>query len=397
MRIIYISAVCDPQKYYMTDSAFLRQGHAIQKFHYLLLNGLIANGNADNPVIVDALSSIPPLDENRIFEKQIPFATNNLRIDYLLSSKYSALRQMLAGIGTFFRVLTYSKPTAVIIDILKVSASIGAILAARIRRLPCIGIVTDLPEDLDMYRTPFMKCLSDFSLKKQDAYILLAENMKDEIGLNGRKYIVSEGHTDFQKTPVPLSSAAIHPQTVLYAGTLDARYGILTLLDAWKELADIDVRLHIYGGGDVESLVRERAKADDRITYFGSVPNKQVVEAERQATLLVNPRPSNQRFTKYSFPSKTLEYMASGRPVLMTRLPAMPEEYLQYVWTVRDETSTGFAEKIRAILSMEGVVLDNMGLAAQQFVLKEKNSKKQAARILEFIALMMENKRAVKK
>lgn len=388
MRIIYISAVCDPQKYDMTDSPFLKQGHAIQKFHYLLLKGLIANGNAETPVMVDALSSIPPLNENRLFEKQTPFVSNKLRINYLLSSRFSTVRQILAGIGAFLHVVACPHPTAIIIDALKVSASIGAILAARIRRVPCVGIVTDLPEDLDMYRTSLMKRLSDFSLKKQDAYILLAENMKDEIGLDGRKYIVSEGHTDFQTAPVPFPSSAIRPQTVLYAGTLDARYGILTLLDAWTELADLDARLHIYGGGDMESLVRERAKADDRIIYFGSVPNTQVVEAERRATLLVNPRPSNQRFTKYSFPSKTLEYMASGRPVLMTRLPAMPEEYLRHVWIVEDETSAGFAEKIRAILSMDGTVLDNMGLAAQRFVLQEKNSKKQAARILELLQTM---------
>lgn len=387
MKILYVSAVFDSDLYHYSDSAFFNQGQAIQRFHSLLIKGILANATDSETIEVQTISGIPVLSKRKLFEKQRPHKQNNLFYYYLPSSRISIFRYVLAFYGTFTRIIMSKNPDTVIVDTLKVFASIGAMFAARIRRVPCIGIVTDLPEDLNMYRSRMMKWLCDIPLKHMDAYVLLAENMKDEIGLEGGRYIVSEGHTDIEAAREPIRTSSIDPPIIMYAGTLDARYGILTLLDTWNELVDLDVRLHIYGGGNVESLVRERAKLDDRIIYFGLVPNDQVLEAECRATLLINPRPSHHRFTKYSFPSKTLEYMASGRPVLMTRLPAMPDEYLRYVWTVQDETSAGFAKRIREILSMDVAEIDSMGLAAQQFVLEEKNSKKQAERILKLIKM----------
>ena len=36
-----------------------------------------------------------------------------------------------------------------------------------------------------------------------------------------------------------------------------------------------------------------------------------IVKEEKKSTLLVNPRFTNEEYTKYSFPSKNMEYMAS--------------------------------------------------------------------------------------
>ena len=61
---------------------------------------------------------------------------------------------------------------------------------------------------------------------------------------------------------------------------------------------------------------------------MGCVTNDEIVRLQCEATLLVNPRPSDKEFCKYSFPSKTIEYMASGTPVLMTKLPGVPDGIL---------------------------------------------------------------------
>ena len=60
---------------------------------------------------------------------------------------------------------------------------------------------------------------------------------------------------------------------------------------------------------------------DKRIHFGGVIPLSEVIEKEIQATILINPRPVDQEFTKYSFPSKIMEYMSSGTPVLTTKLP----------------------------------------------------------------------------
>ena len=78
--------------------------------------------------------------------------------------------------------------------------------------------------------------------------------------------------------------------------------------------------------------------------------NEEVVSAELEASLLINPRPTHEEFTKYSFPSKNMEYMASGTPVLTTKLPGMPADYYPYVFLVNDESAEGMAKAYRDVL-----------------------------------------------
>ena len=85
---------------------------------------------------------------------------------------------------------------------------------------------------------------------------------------------------------------------------------------------------------------------------------------------------------KYSFPSKNMEYMVSGTPVLTTNLPGMPEEYKDYVYLFEDESVQGMARKIREVLSLPTNELYRKGRAAKEFVLNEKNNICQTHKIL---------------
>ena len=67
---------------------------------------------------------------------------------------------------------------------------------------------------------------------------------------------------------------------------------------------------------------------------------------QQQATLLVNPRKGHEEYTKYSFPSKTMEYMASGTPTIMYKLPGLPIEYEEYLVLLPDNSQ----ETLTAIL-----------------------------------------------
>ena len=98
--------------------------------------------------------------------------------------------------------------------------------------------------------------------------------------------------------------------------------------------------------------------------------------------LLVNPRPTNEEYTKYSFPSKNMEYMASGTPVLTTHLPGMPKEYNEYVFLLDEETEAGVAYALDSIFSRSTEELHQKGLAAKEFVMKEKNNVVQASKVL---------------
>ena len=113
--------------------------------------------------------------------------------------------------------------------------------------------------------------------------------------------------------------------------------------------------------------------------------NSEIIEKEMDATLLINPRPTNEEYVKYSFPSKNMEYMASGTPVLTTALPGMPQEYYPHVFLIRDESADGVAEALREVFAHSDEELFQKGSAARKFVLRERNNVVQAAKILDML------------
>ena len=138
--------------------------------------------------------------------------------------------------------------------------------------------------------------------------------------------------------------------------------------------------------GDMENEMPAYMKRDNRIVYKGIVLNNEIVQIQEEATLLINPRPTTEEFTKFSFPSKNMEYMVSGTPMVTTKLPGMPPEYYEYVFLFEDETVEGMADTLKNILLRSDAELSCLGSKAQQFVLNSKSNYIQAERILNFAA-----------
>ena len=136
----------------------------------------------------------------------------------------------------------------------------------------------------------------------------------------------------------PSLSRKESPRVCLYAGSVCALYGLPELVEGFRKADLPNARLVIYGPGDYVEELKAICAEDPRVEYGGMLLSSQVVEKEMEATLLVNPRPTDEEYVKYSFPSKTMEYMASGTPVLTTRLPGMPAEYYPYVEFIDEET-----------------------------------------------------------
>ena len=171
----------------------------------------------------------------------------------------------------------------------------------------------------------------------------------------------------------------------MYTGRLNRRYGLELLLQAVKEWQDTDVELWLCGSGEMEEEIRSYAAQDPRIRFFGFLPHEETVRLQRQATVLVNPRTNQGEYTKYSFPSKTMEYMASGRPVMMFRLDGMPEEYDAFLAYIPEESAESVRNTMRSLKERDPAELDAIGARGREFVLKNKNRNVQMQRVLDFI------------
>jgi glycosyltransferase involved in cell wall biosynthesis len=217
-----------------------------------------------------------------------------------------------------------------------------------------------------------------------DGYVVLTRQMAEVVSGRGKPCLVMEGLVDVENAPqggqMPQKSA--HP-TVLYAGALRKEYGLETLVRGFQAWDEPRAELVVYGQGAYAAELAAIADADHRITYRGTAPLAHIIEAERRAWLLVNPRQPDQEFTKYSFPSKNMEYLASGTAVLTTRLPGMPSEYLEYVLTIDEVGVAGVTRGLERAFSEGADKLAARGARGRRFVLERKNNVVQAGRILE--------------
>jgi glycosyltransferase involved in cell wall biosynthesis len=187
------------------------------------------------------------------------------------------------------------------------------------------------------------------------------------------------------KDRVPSMEKKTSPRVCFYAGGVSKQYGLSNLVEGFRKADLANARLHIYGPGDYVEELESIAAEDDRIFYGGMLLNTEIVDKEQEAALLVNPRPTDEEYVKYSFPSKTMEYMASGTPVLTTVLPGMPREYHPYVYLLEDETADGIAAKLQKVLASSDGELFRKGMEARTFVLEQKNNVIQAQKILDML------------
>lgn len=175
-------------------------------------------------------------------------------------------------------------------------------------------------------------------MKKVDSYVLLTEQMKDALPVGDKPYRVIEGiitRQELQRPEVIKQKDGLI--RVVYTGKLNACFGVKKLVDAFCLLPDPNCRLVLCGRGDCEDYIREKSAADSRILYQGQVTADVAGEWIRRADVLVNPRQNDEEYTKYSFPSKNIEYLLSGNPVVGYMLSGMPEDYRRFMHIVPDD------------------------------------------------------------
>ena len=106
---------------------------------------------------------------------------------------------------------------------------------------------------------------------------------------------------------------------------------------------------------------------------------------QREATVLVNPRTSEGEFTKYSFPSKTMEYLASGTPCIMNKLKGIPQEYFKFIFFPENESVFELSQIIIEICKKEQSELNKIGELAKRFIFENKTPDKQCEKIYNML------------
>lgn len=254
-------------------------------------------------------------------------------------------------------------------------------------------LVTDLPEYMttdNSLLTRINKKISSLIFKENeevynlvDGYVLLAPDMRERLLVGNKPWLHMEGIYNPEADDIKVTKST--ERTILYTGNICKRYGILNLLNAFEKIKDPNYRLWIRGNGDTLDEIKRRMAQDSRIKYFDRMSKKELMKLQKQATLLVNPVLSSQEFTRFFFPSKTLEYLASGTPTLMAPLKCMPKEYEEHLYYFNDESIEGIAQRIVEICEKTEIELNEKGERASVFIHQYKTPQPQVEKILSFL------------
>lgn len=358
--------------------------HASQRFHRLITLGMIENG-VDVETVTHRSIKNPDVEEC----KERIEVENNITYNYLKQLKINGLNRpytILAAYRKLKKISVLNPDMLLCVDILKGELSIAALLFRIFHKCKTIGLVTDVPNFRANEKRKGIRALpykfKNFLISRYDSYIFLTEKMNETLNHKGKPYVIIEGIVDETIAEIPNIPENKHPEkVVMMAGLLEKEYGVDALLDAFHNIKIEDARLYFYGKGKSVELIKSYAYKDSRICFFGEVINSKIIEEEKKAFLLINPRPAAGEWVKYSFPSKNMEYISSGTPMLAYELPCMPKEYDGYYFKIK-----GNLEQILDdLLNQERSELHQFGLNAQRWILENKNSRVQTRHLVKMI------------
>ena len=123
-------------------------------------------------------------------------------------------------------------------------------------------------------------------------------------------------------TPVDDDVSPPGDTRVIYVGSITRERGIVDIVSTARLLKPDGIETHVVGSADAFSrALLEQARADGVVTWHGFIPNESAMSLLNGALCglsLLHDQPNY----RHSRPSKVLEYMAHGIPVVSTPLPA---------------------------------------------------------------------------
>lgn len=172
---------------------------------------------------------------------------------------------------------------------------------------------------------------------------------------------------------------------IVYTGSLMYYDGTEELLEAVSRLENQNIELVIYGSGPLRSVVESYASRFNNIYFAGYLPNEKIGQVLREADLLINPRMPYFFTDVFGFPSKMIEYLLSGTPVITTQFAAMPEAYRQFVYLIEEESVDGIRDAILKAVRDDAAAKVQKAKDAYQYIIENNNYDSIVKEMLDFV------------
>lgn len=322
-------------------------------------------------------------------------------INYIPYINLPFIKELMVSFYCAFQIIKWyliqsnKKENYILSSIYYLPIALPTIIISKLFRIKNIICFTDLPlyiysderlADIPFYKKiiirPYLRLLKSLE-KEYSAYILFSKPMDEVVNRKNKPNIVIEGiykSNNYQNTKIEKNR-----KVIAYAGTLNKEYGITNIIDVFQKINDTEAELWLFGNGNQRDFIENEAENNSKIKFFGFRPKEEVFSFLQKASLLVNLRDPEDIYTKYSFPSKMFEYMASGTPVFTTRLDGIPQDYYEYVYSIDELNLEKISQEIYKIINQDVQKLNDFGEKAKKYVINNKNQSKQVSKIISFM------------
>ena len=334
--------------------------------------------------------------------KKIIFKTHTSNIIKNIESKFIGfinipfikdLTQIISILRTCRKIIKQKEECKILTFNARPSVSISAIILKKIYKCEIICLLADPPVDIKerfgikKYIMNIFWRLIEKNILYYDKIIALNEEAS-KIYAPKKPYIIVDGGIDIDDYVIDKNLCKKednNKKVVLFTGALTEYNGIKELIEAMKLIKDIDIELQICGDGPLKEYVIENSKENSNIVYKGVVSNKEARTLQVNSKLLINPRRVDDLISRVTFPSKMIEYMLSGTPVLSTKLNGLTKEYIENLYIIDNLDKYELSEKIKLIVNYNENELEKKQCNAKTFILENKIWDLQINKIYEFI------------
>jgi len=255
---------------------------------------------------------------------------------------------------------------------------------------------------------PFVAIKNNFFSKK----ILLPIYLKYTINKFDGIYTISQELNNYFKSilkkPVKLCTIqmTVEPQRfnikksencdnyIAYCGTMwGNKDGVQILIEAFSRISSDFPNIKLYLIGDTSNegefkKLKEKIsllKIEDKVVFTGIISSDNIPHLLVNAKMLVLARPDNIQ-AKGGFPTKLGEYLATGNPVVVTKVGEIPNYLIDGVnaFLAQPNSVDSFATKMKFVLNNIDLA-NNVGLKGKELTNTIFNYKVQSKKLIDFI------------
>ena len=364
MRIIYFTTAQDEKDY----RSFMNQwkialNPSNQNFHNKLIRALAIDNKVD-------VISIRPFSRKNMKVKKLPAEEKNdgnISWHYLSRCGLKVFRtaKLIPEANKIFKTIV-QKDSVILSDTINPSVlrTLNKINAKT--KLPVIGICTDSPSNI----SGTSKSYTQYILSHSDnfnGYISLTQSLNDLFNKQNNPHLVVEGLVENREEKEEKMNDKPY---FFFGGALMEKYGVFNLIKAFKRLHDDSIDLIICGHHGDKTKIRDEIGKNTNIQYIGLIPVKEVLKYENNCIATINPRPFSEDLDRYSIPSKTLEYMSSGRPVISVRNTILMEKFPNEIIWVNSSEVNDLEKGLKQVLLMNKKEREIFGFQSKNRVLE---------------------------